>query len=146
MQVAFLAYQMHLKAVCMALLHSVALELLYYVLNRRRGVCKEKKRDMRDQQTTETGTVVYYILCTPIIHKKGRVLMCCGYSASWLPWKHLKRRRERVLSTTRRLLHVPTNYYTCCTSVCHGLIALLKKAVKQSQTLFGSSVLLIASS
>ena len=95
LQVAFLAYQMHLKAVCMALLHSVALELLYYVLNRRRGICKEKKRDMRDhQQTTETGTVVYYILCTPIIHKKGRVLMCCGYSASWLPWKHLKRRRE----------------------------------------------------
>ena len=94
LQVAFLAYQMHLKAVCMALLHSAALELLYYVLNRRRGICKEKKRDMRDQQTTETGTVVYYILCTPIIHKKGRVLMCCGYSASWLPWKHLKRRRE----------------------------------------------------
>ena len=59
------AFESRMVVLLQPVLHSVVLELLYYVLNRR-GVCKEKKRDMKDhQQTTD-----WYIVCTPIIQER----------------------------------------------------------------------------
>ena len=58
------AFESRMVVLLQPVLHSVVLELLY-VLNRR-GVCKEKKRDMKDhQQTTD-----WYIVCTPIIQER----------------------------------------------------------------------------